>query len=101
MGDGMARFKGGNDAFGAAQSMESPQRFVIRYCHILGAAAILEPGVFGAYPRVVEAGRNRMGLGNLPVFVLQEIGAVAMQYTRPAGQDRRRMLAGRKSQTTR
>src|SRR4029078_13614770 len=46
---------------------------------VLGAPMVLEPGMLGTDSRVVQAGRYRMRFGDLPVGVLQEVGAVAVQ----------------------
>jgi len=37
---------------------------------IFGAANVLQPGVFRADARVIEAGRNRMCLDDLAILVL-------------------------------
>ena len=74
--------------------MEGGQRLVVRDRHVLGAVDVLQPRVFRTDARVIQAGRDGMRLDDLAVLVLQQIGAVAVQNTREAGRERRRVLAG-------
>ena len=57
--------------------------------------------MFGADAGIVEAGRNRMGLGDLAVIIHQQVGAVAMQDAGLAAGDRGRMLLGAKAEARR
>ena len=50
-----------------------------------------EIGMLGADARIVEARADRMRLDNLAVFVLQQIGAIAVQHAGHALRERRRM----------
>ena len=70
------------------------QCFVIRHGHVACPAAVLEPGVLGADPGIVEPGGNGMGLADLPVGILQDIGAVSVQHAHASGRKRRSMMAG-------
>ena len=89
----MAGLKRGNDAFGAAQIVKCRQRLRVGDAHILCAADVLEPSVFGTDAGVVQAGADAVRLGYLPVVVLQDIGAVAVQHARAAALQRRGVLA--------
>src|SRR5690606_33294879 len=80
VGHGVARFQRGDDAFGAAQTVEGGQRLIIGNANVLGAAQLLQPGVFGADSGVVQARADAVGFGDLAVGVLQDHGAVAVQY---------------------
>ena len=67
------------------QVVEGLQGFGVGDPDVLGAGAILQPGMLGADARIVEAGGDRVGLDDLAVFVLQQVGAVAVQHAgRPA-----------------
>src|SRR3546814_10190253 len=44
---------------------------------------------------IVEAGRDRMRVGDLAVVVLQQVGAVAVQHARPPAGERGRVLSAR------
>ena len=90
----MTGFQRRNDALDAAAVVEGCQRLGIVDGHVLGTSRILQPGVFGAHTRVVQPGRHRMRLDDLPVGILQHIGAVAVQHTRHAALQRGRMPAG-------
>jgi hypothetical protein len=82
VGQGMARFERRDDAFETAQVVKGLQRLGVVDADVLGAAAILEPGVLRANARIIEAGRNRMRLDDLAVFILQQIGPIAVQNAR-------------------
>ena len=56
VGDGVRRLEGGDDALGAAQTLERRQRLVVRNRLVAGALAGLEVGVLRADAGVVEAG---------------------------------------------
>lgn len=89
----MAGFQRGDDALGVAEVVEGVERLLVGDAHVLGAADFLQPGVLGAHAGVVQASADRMGFGDLAVVVLQDVGAVAMQHTRGATLQRRRVLA--------
>src|SRR5690606_35620903 len=77
---GVGRLQRRDDAFQAAALVEGAQRLVIGDRYVLDAADIVQPGVLGADAGVVEAGGNRVGVDDLPVVVLQQEGAVAVQH---------------------
>ncbi|MCY1391613.1 hypothetical protein D9M71_64610 [compost metagenome] len=64
--------------------MERIQRFVVGDADVLDTLHFVQVGVLRADARVVQAGGNRVGVGDLAVAVLQQVGAVAVQYARDA-----------------
>src|SRR5262245_1222794 len=80
MGQRMGRFQRGDDALDARAELERRQRLVIRGRYILHAFQVMEPGALRPDARIVQARGNRMGIVDLPVLVLQQIGAVAMEH---------------------
>ncbi len=94
LGQGVGRFQRGDDAFQAAAVVKGLQRLMVGAGHVFDALDLVQPGVLGADARVVEAGGNRMRVGDLAVFVLQEEGAVAVQHARGAAGHAGGVLAG-------
>ena len=88
----MRRLQRGNDALQPGAELEGLQRLRIRGRHVFRPPDILQPGVLRPDSRIVEAGRDRMGVRDLPVLVLEEVGAVAMQHARRAAGERGGML---------
>ena len=82
-----------HDALDTRDAVESCQGFAVVCRDILHASRILEPRVLRADPGIIQTRRNRMGFRNLPVFILHQVGAVAVQDARGAGRQRRGMLA--------
>src|SRR5450830_2166035 len=78
VGYGVGGFQRRNDAFGAAQVVEGFQGFCIGNADIFGASDVFQKCVFGAHAGVVQPCADAVRLGNLPVFVLQDISAVAV-----------------------
>src|SRR3546814_15548203 len=76
----VARLERRDDAFLAGAERERPERVLVRGGHVLHPADIVQPGMLRADPGVVEPGRDRVRLGDLTVVVLQQVGAVAVQY---------------------
>src|SRR5687768_16593551 len=66
-----------------AQGMECLQRLIVGYSDIFRTIAVLEPRVFRSDTRIIQTGRNGVGLDNLSILILNQIGAISMQYTRP------------------
>ncbi len=54
---------------------------------------VVQPDVLGADRRIVEAGRDRVGLRDLPLVVLEHQGAGAVQHAEPAAVEARGVLA--------
>ena len=93
LGDGVRRLERRDDAFELGQELEGLERFVIGRRQEGDAAEIGEPRMLGADARVVEPGRDRVRLVDLPVLVHQQIGAVAVQHARPSAGNGGRVLA--------
>ena len=93
MGQRMRGLERRNDAFELAAQLEGLERLLVGRRDIVHPPHVMEPGMFGADARIVEAGRDRMRFGDLAVVVHEQIGAVAMQHAGPAAGDRGRMLA--------
>src|SRR5579859_1843791 len=90
----MRGFESWNDALGSGAELERGQRLLIRRGYVFDAADIMQPRMLGADAGIVEAGTDRVCLDDLPVIILQKIGAVAVQHAgAPAGQTRG-MFAG-------
>ena len=64
----------------AGQALEGRQRFVIGDRHVVGATGAGQVGVLRAYCRVIETGRDGIGLLDLSFVVLHQIGIGAVQY---------------------
>src|SRR5207247_4540390 len=90
-----------NDALAAAQVVERGDGFSVVDGDIFGPTGVLAPGVLGANTRVIQPCRDRVRLDDLTVFVLKQIGAISVQYPRPARAQRCRMLAAGYSESTR
>ena len=94
MGEGVGRFQGRDDAFGAGDPLEGVQRLVVGDGDVFGAARVLEVGVFGADAGVVQARRDAVGRPDLPVLVLQDVRRRAVQDALAARRQRRRVVLG-------
>ncbi|MPM47170.1 hypothetical protein SDC9_93878 [bioreactor metagenome] len=93
IGESVAGFERGDDAFGAAQVVEGLQRFAVGDAHVLRAADLLQPGMLGADAGVVQARADGVRLGDLAILILQDESAVAVQHARGAALQRRGVLA--------
>ena len=71
-GQRVGRLEGGDDALGAAQQLERVEHLVVGDRLVAGPADVGQVGVLGPDARVVEPGRDRLGLEHLAVLVLQE-----------------------------
>ena len=87
-------FQRRDNAFGAAAVVEGVQRLLIGYRDVFDAALLVQPGVFGANAGVVQTGGDRVGVGDLTVTVLQQVGAVAVQHAGRAALQAGGVLAG-------
>jgi hypothetical protein len=81
-GHGVRRFDGRDDALTAAQQRERIHRLGICDGAVLGAPDVAEIRVLGSDTRVVEAGRDRVRLDGLTVFVLQQVRVGALEGSR-------------------
>src|SRR5215218_4942314 len=68
--DSMARFECRDDSLGAAERLESFQRFFIGDGDVSGPADVVQPGMFRTDTRIVESGRDRVRFDHLTVVVL-------------------------------
>ena len=60
-----------DDALKARAELESLERLLVGDGDVARATLLLEPGMLGANPRIVEAGRDRMAFQDLSVRILQ------------------------------
>ena len=74
--------------------MKGVEGFVVGHRGVLDAPDVVQPGVFRADARVVQAGGNRVGVDDLAIVVLQQEGTVAVEHTRYAAVEAGRVLAG-------
>ena len=79
LGQRMGRLERRDDALDLGAELEGVERLLVGGRHIFDAADVVQPGMLRADAGIVEAGRDRVGLGDLAVAVLQQIGAVAVQ----------------------
>src|ERR1700674_1351603 len=90
IGKRMRRFERGNDALDAAAIAKRAERLIVGDRHILRASVVLEPRMLRPDAGIVEPRRHRVGLDDLPVLVLQQVGAIAVQHAgRTCGKGRR------------
>ena len=76
-----------------AAELEGVERLLVGRRDVVDAADLVQPGVLGADAGIVEAGGDRVGLRDLAVVVLQQVGAVAVQHAGPAAGERGGVLA--------
>src|SRR5687768_18307494 len=88
----MGGFERADDPFRPRQQGEGGERFLVRRSDIFGAAAVLEMRMLRPDRRIIEAGRDRPALVDLPVLVLEDIGFGAVQDSGPAAKQGRAML---------
>ena len=81
----MACLERGNNALNTTAGMKRLETFIIRNRHVLRTRRILKPCVLRANARVIQARRYRVGLGNLSVTVLNQVGTITVQHTGYAG----------------
>ena len=94
LGQRMGGLKRGNDALQLAAELECVERFPVGGRDVFHAAGFLQPRMFRPDAGIIEARRNRMAFADLAVFVLQQIGAVAMQHAGLAARQRGAMAIG-------
>ena len=83
----MGRLQRRDDAFEFGADLEHFQRFGIGGRDIFGALHVVQEGVFRADAGIVEACGDGVGVDDLAVIILQEIGAVAVEYAGAAALD--------------
>ncbi len=84
VGHRMGRLQCRHDTFNTGQFTETVQRFFVGYRNVVGPANILQPGMLGPYARIIQASTDRMGAGNLAIFVFHQVSTVTVQYGPPA-----------------
>ena len=96
MGERVRGFERAEDAFARRQQPERGERFVVGRADILRAAGVHQVRMLGADGGIIEARRDRPGVGDLAVLVLQDIGLSAVENAGPAAKEGRAMLARRR-----
>ena len=74
-------------------SHESPHRLIIIDRHIFGAAAVFQLAMFRADAGIIQPGRNRMRLDDLPIRILHQVDACRAARPPWLGGQRRGMPA--------
>src|SRR5439155_13480618 len=86
--DRVRRLERGDDALRACEQLEPIERVHIRRADVRREAFVLQVGMLGTDARVVQASRDRVGLHDLPLRVLQEVTEGAVQDSRLAEGER-------------
>src|SRR5262245_53980821 len=84
-GERVGRLERGEEALGAGELLERLERLLIGCDDVLGPAGVAEKGVLRADAGVVEAGRDRVRVGDLSVFVGEHRGAGAVKHGGASG----------------
>ena len=82
-----------NDSLGARAQLKRRQRFLIGRRYVFDAADVMQPGMLRPDAGIIQPRTDRVRLDDLSVIVLQQVRAIAMQHTRPATGQARRMFA--------
>lgn len=88
-------FKSRDDAFQARSGDESVEGFLVGDGVVLGAAKVLEEGVFRTDTRVIETSGNRVRFDDLTFTVLDKVREGAVEHTRGTQGERRGVLLTR------
>src|SRR5439155_6551801 len=91
--ESMRRFEGRNDAFCLAEAMKGFQRQRVTAIVIFDTPGSLQVGVLRPDGWVIESSGNRVRLGDLSEFVLQNHRSLAVQDAERPAAESRRMLA--------
>ena len=67
----MGGFECRNDAFEPARQLKCCERLRVGDSYVFDAPDVVQPGMLRSDPRIIETSRNRMGVANLSVRVLQ------------------------------
>src|SRR3546814_11817270 len=86
--DLVRRLQRRDDALDARAQLEGVERLPVGGRNVLGAADVVQPGMLGPDSGIVEAGGDRVGVDNLAVVVLPQVGAVALQHAWAAARER-------------
>src|SRR6185369_1167770 len=90
----VGRLERRDDTLFPGKRLETLQRLVIGYRSVLGPPCILEPRMLRPDARIIESCRDRMGMGNLTVTVLQQVRLVAMENAYSPGTEWSRVVTG-------
>ena len=93
-GDGVGALERAEDPLGAGQQLEAADRLVVGDREVARPPGLLEERVLGADARIVEAGGDRVGLGDLAVVVAENVRPRAVQDADPAARQRRGVAGG-------
>ena len=93
-GDGVRTFEGGQDAFGAGESIEGGQGVFVEAVGVRDAARVFPIAVLGADARVVEAGGHRVDVARLAIVILHHVAEAAVQHAGLAVAERGGVVAG-------
>src|SRR5262245_15620242 len=89
VGDGVRGLERGEDALEAREEAEGLEGFLVGHRGVLGPARVLQPGVLGADPGVVQARGDRVRGPNLAVLVLDHIRQAPVEHPGDACRERR------------
>ena len=78
VGQRVTALQGGHDALHPGQGVERPQGLVIGGDHVIHPAQVFQPGVLGTHTGVVQSCRYRVGMHDLAIRILHQVGAVAV-----------------------
>ena len=90
----MTALEGGHNALYPGQRMKRAQGLIIIGHHVIDPTDIFQPGMLRPYARVIQPSRHRVRVHDLPVGILHQIGAVAVEHTGSTRCQRRRVLIG-------
>src|ERR1700730_7719107 len=92
LGERMRGFERRDDSLQLGANLKRRKRLRVGGGKISPPPRLLQPGMFRPDARIVEPGRDRMPLLDLPVGIRQQIGPVAMQHAWPAAGERGSVL---------
>ena len=78
----MSRFYGWNNAFQSRKANEGVQSLIIRGVGVFNALVVAQPCVLGSDGGVIQTGGNAVGHLDLAVFILQNVGAGALEHSK-------------------
>src|SRR6516162_9233096 len=90
----MGRLECRDNALQSARQLEGRKRLLVGDRDVFDAAQIVQPSVLGADAGIIETCGNRMRVANLPILILQQVGAITMQYAGPTARQRGRVQSG-------
>mmetsp|Transcript_20706 Transcript_20706/g.65502 ORF Transcript_20706/g.65502 Transcript_20706/m.65502 type:complete len:480 (+) Transcript_20706:426-1865(+) len=94
VGEGVGGLERGNDTLELGHELEGVQGLLVAHGVVLAAAHLLEEGVLRADARVVQTGGDRVGLDDLTVVILEEVGEGPVQHAGGAQRQRGGVAVG-------